>query len=264
MYIPSRRTYQVRRFNLFFIIRQIFNSCIYPDYLVKCLESMTWRRIMDGEKLKYQIGANIVSHRKRCGMTQAGLAEKLNYSDKAVSKWERGESMPDVLTLVLLAEQFGISVNDLIADPNELPEDPGIVTKVVEKRLKKKANKSIILKLCSLLVWFVALFLYVVLSSFDVSNSWVFFVIAIPANAIVLLSLRSAWHDFRWNRALISIIVWGSLLTIYALLWVFLKVNIWKIFLLGIPGQIAVLLWFRMFRPIKVEEPEEPKEAQNG
>ena len=51
---------------------------------------------MDDEKLKYRIGTNIAGYRKQAGLTQAGLAEKLNYSDKAVSKWERGESMPDV------------------------------------------------------------------------------------------------------------------------------------------------------------------------
>ena len=59
---------------------------------------------MDDEKLKKQIGANIISYRKRFQMTQAGLAEKLNYSDKAISKWERGESVPDVLTLMQIAE----------------------------------------------------------------------------------------------------------------------------------------------------------------
>ena len=58
---------------------------------------------MDDEKLKSLIGKNIAMHRKRCGLTQLGLAEKLNYSDKAVSKWERGESVPDVLTLAQLA-----------------------------------------------------------------------------------------------------------------------------------------------------------------
>ena len=73
---------------------------------------------MDGEKLKYQIGANIAAYRKRAGLTQAGLAEKLNYSDKAVSKWERGESVPDVLTLAMLAEQFQLTVNDLLVDIN--------------------------------------------------------------------------------------------------------------------------------------------------
>lgn len=213
---------------------------------------------MDDEKLKKQIGINISTFRKRIGLTQAGLAERLNYSDKAVSKWERGESAPDVLTLTQLAKQFGVTVNDLIVDPNELPADIGKVEKVmgkaVEKTLKRKADKSIILKLCSLLVWFVALFIFVVLSSFDIPKTWIAFFYAIPANAIVSLSLRSAWRDFRWNKALISIIVWGGLLSIYATLLVFWNINVWKIFLLGIPGQIAIFLWFRMFRPVKKEQ----------
>ena len=207
---------------------------------------------MDGENLKYQIGANIAAYRKRSGLTQAGLAEKLNYSDKAVSKWERGESVPDVVTLVQLAEQFGVTVNDLLVDPNALPENPGTIEKAIvhvsEKALKRKADKGIILRLCTTLVWFVALFIFVVVSSIGIPNSWVAFIYAIPANAIVLLSLRSAWHDFRWNKALISAIVWGSLLSIYVTLNAVMGIYFWKIFLLGIPGQIAIFLWFRMFR----------------
>ena len=210
---------------------------------------------MDDSKVKSQIGANIAAHRKRCGMTQAGLAEKLNYSDKAISKWERGESVPDVITLMLLAEQFEVTVSDLLEDPNQLPADAdGKMQHVVEKHLKRKANKSIILKLSSLLVWFVALLIYVVVSSFDISNDWLPFFYAIPANAIVLLSLRSAWHDFRWNRLYISTIVWGVLLSFYVTMWVFFHLNLWRVFLLGIPGQIAVLLWFRMFRAGKDRE----------
>ena len=182
-----------------------------------------------------------------------------NYSDKAVSKWERGESVPDVITLMQIADQFEISVNDLLVDPNALPEETGAVQKamdkVVQKTLKKKANKGIILKLSSLLVWFVALFLYVVLSGLELENSWLAFFYAIPANAIVLLSLRSAWHDFRWNKALISIIVWGSLLSLYVSFYLFFHVNFWKIFLLGILGQIAIFLWFKMFYTPK-EEPD--------
>ena len=74
---------------------------------------------------------------------------------------------------------------------------------------------------------------------------------AIPANAIVLLSLRSAWHDFRWNKMLISTIVWGSLLSIFVIIHAVWSYSFWKIFLLGIPGQIAIFLWFRMVRPMK-------------
>lgn len=216
---------------------------------------------MDDERLKSQIGANIAAYRKQAGLTQAGLAEKLNYSDKAISKWERGESVPDVLTLIQLAEQFNITVNDILTDPNQLPAQSTpmqqAMEQVVEKTLKKKANKSIILKLSSLLVWFVALLFYVVLSSFDIGErwNWIFFIYAIPANAIVLLSLRSAWRDFRWNKLLISAIAWGSLLSIY-LTFTFWGPNIWKIFLLGIPGQLAIWLWFRMFRPVKEKNHE--------
>ena len=217
---------------------------------------------MDDEKLKYQIGANIAAHRKNAGLTQVGQAEKLNSSDKAVSKWERGESIPDVLTILQLAELFGITVNDLLSDPNALPGNPGklekAMTQVSEKALKRKANKNVILALSSTLVWFVALLAFVLLSSFDFLEKYscLLFFVAIPANAIVLLRLRSAWHDFRWNKALISIIVWGSLLSIYMVLLTAFDYNFWKIFLLGIPGQIAIFLWFRMFHPAKGHEEE--------
>ncbi len=213
---------------------------------------------MDTEKIKLFIGKNIAAYRKRSGLTQAGLADKLNYSDKAVSKWERGESTPDIITLAQLAEQFGVTVNELIQDPNALPENTGAVQqamgRVVEKTLKRKADKNIILGLSSILVWFVALLLYVVLSGLEFHNSWLAFFYAIPANGIVLLSLRSAWHDFRWNRALISTIMWGALLSIYTTLIVLADINFWKMFLLGIPGQIAILLWFRMFIPARKQE----------
>ena len=222
---------------------------------------------MDDEKVKSRIGANIAAYRKRDGLTQASLAEKLNYSDKAVSKWERGESIPDVLTLMQLAELFGITVNDLVCDPNALPEHSDsklekAMTQVSEKALKRKANKNVIQALSSTLVWFIALFAFVILSSFDFLEAYscLLFFVAIPANAIVLLSLRSAWHDFRWNQMLISLIVWGSLLSIYMIILALYRYNFWKLFLLGIPGQIAIFLWFRMFRPTKNTK----KEKQNG
>ncbi len=213
---------------------------------------------MDEQTLRSQIGANIAAYRKRMSMTQAKLGEKLNYSDKAVSKWERGESVPDVITLMALAEQLGVTVNDLLVDGNALPEDIGSVEKtmerVVERTLKRKANKNIILGLSSILVWFVALLLFVLLSTFGIDNSWLAFIYAVPANCIVLLSLRSAWKDFRWNRILISGIMWGGLISFHIALLVLLQVNLWKFYLLGIPGQLAILLWFRMFRPVGKEK----------
>lgn len=213
---------------------------------------------MNDETLRQQIGANIASYRKREGWTQAKLAEKLNYSDKAVSKWERGESVPDVLILANLAELFGITVNDLLVDPDALPAQTGAVQQamgqVVEKTLKRKANKNTILQLSSLLVWFVALLIFVILDTVGVPHSYLAFFYAIPADGIVMLSLRSAWHDFRWNRALVSVIAWGGLLSLYMTLLILLQFNAWRIFLLGIPGQASILLWGRLFRPDRREK----------
>jgi len=216
---------------------------------------------MNDEKLRLRLGGNIAAYRKKFGLTQAGLAEKLNYSDKAISKWERGESLPDVPTLCQLAEMFEVTLNDLVVDPNELPPDGGRVQRVMElvseKALKRKADKKIVQLLCSTLVWSIALLLFVILSSLDLHNSWLAFIYAIPADAIVILTLKSAWRDFRWNKLLISQIMWGVIISLYLSLLVFLNLNIWKLFLLGLPGQMAIILWFRMFYKVR-------KEEQNG
>ena len=163
-----------------------------------------------------------------------------------------------------LAEQFDITVNDLLIDPNELPAQSDsklekAMTQVSEKALKRKANKNVILALSTTLVWFVALLVFVIMSSFEVLDpySWLIFFYAVPANAIVLLSLRSAWHDFRWNKFYISAIVWGFIVAIHVSLLVIFSYNFWKLYLLGIPGQIAIFLWFRLFRPAKDKEDTE-------
>ena len=215
---------------------------------------------MTNEELKVAVGSSIARLRREKGMTQAELAERINYSDKAVSKWERGESLPDVLTLLNLAQQLGTDLNTLTgtmpetaeAEPKPAPEIPAV--KAPEKPKKPRrytADRSVIQKLSSILVWVVALFLYMILDAFGVKNLWLLFAAAVPANAIVLLSLRSAWKCYGWNRILISVILWGALLTLYLFLLTVSHVNVWRILPMGLLGQAAILLWFKMFRPVK-------------
>ena len=210
---------------------------------------------MNNEELKSRVGANIARLRKDRSLTQAELAERINYSDKAVSKWERAESLPDVLTLISLAEHLGTDLNTLTGlpaapAPDSIPEPVPEIPAEPEKPVKKRytADKAVIQKLSSILVWVVALFLYMVLDAFGVKNLWLLFVFAVPANAIVLLSLRSAWKLYGINRLLISVILWGSLVTVYLLLLVVAKVNVWRILPMGLLGQAAIILWFKMFR----------------
>ena len=216
---------------------------------------------MNNEELKIRVGANIARLRKSRGLTQAELAERINYSDKAVSKWERAESLPDVLTLICLAEQLGTDMNTLTGlqpaspEPVSIPE-PASVPEQPPVKKKPTADRGVIQKLSSILVWVVALFLYMVLDEFGVKNLWLLFVVAVPANAIVLLSLRSAWKLYGMNRFLISVIMWGFLLVIYLLLLLTAKVNVWKILPMGLLGQAAIILWFKMFRSDKEDTHE--------
>lgn len=224
---------------------------------------------MTNEELKVRIGANIARLRKQKRMTQAELAERLNYSDKAVSKWERAESMPDVLTLMLLAEQFGTDVNELLSDPNapgavvhrepEKPEPKKETVLQSTKEMLRTADKGTIQKLSSILVWVVALFLWLVLDSFQLPYTWLIFILAVMANAIVLLSLRSAWKLYGINRILISIIMWTALIFLYLVLLLSTGVHVWRIFPMGLLGQAAILFWFKLFR-YPTEEKEDTHE----
>lgn len=207
---------------------------------------------MESEKIKIQIGGNIARLRRQTGITQAELAEKLNYSDKAVSKWERGESVPDIAVLIQMSRLFGVTVDELIGE-----EAPQASRKPEKKKNYRRCASGNVLLLCSVLVWFVALTLYVVFSSIGISKSWVCFVYAVPVNAIVLLSLLSAGRNYRWNLLLISLIVWGVLMTVYITLLVFAGANIWKMFLLGLLGQAAIVLWFHTIRAGKSEAEHE-------
>ena len=65
---------------------------------------------MTEERLKKNIAKNLSSLRKSAGLTQAELGEKLTYSDKSISKWERGDGLPDLLVLDKLAELYGVTV----------------------------------------------------------------------------------------------------------------------------------------------------------
>ena len=67
------------------------------------------------DQIKEAVAQNITALRTAAGLTQLELAERLNYSDKAVSKWERGEALPDVVVLKQIGDVFGVTVNDLIS-----------------------------------------------------------------------------------------------------------------------------------------------------
>lgn len=193
------------------------------------------------KELKEIIAANICALRTEKKITQIKLAEVLNYSDKAVSKWERGESIPDVSVLKQIADYFEVTVDYLLTE-----EHDGVEHR--KRNFTKEANKNhfIISALAVLLVWLVGTFIFVELNivAKDTSfQSWLMFIYSISVSLIVALVFNSIWGRLKLNFLIISALVWSLLLGVYLTLLTACDTNIWLVFILGIPAQLIIILW---------------------
>ena len=216
---------------------------------------------------KHIVAANLVRLRKANQLTQLQLAEQLHYSDKAVSKWERGESLPDLAVMKQLADFYGIRIDDFLTDPDAVPEQPAEPEPVPEEpateepateesqpepaaaNRQRKQNRFIIAGMAALLVWLVASMIFVVLDAVlpELKYTSFLFIYAAPITAVVALVFNSIWFNRRWNFVIISLLIWSVL---GALFMTFYEYKIWKLFLVGIPAQLIVVLWSRL-RPVQ-------------
>lgn len=187
--------------------------------------------------LKPIIAKNITELRVSAGMTQIELAEKLNYSDKAVSKWERAESVPDVSVLFQIAELFGVSLDYLVHE--QVKAAP-----VKELGRDKTRNRGLITGISIVLVWLLATMVYVStdIASVEASYRWLAFVWSVPSSAIVWLIFNSIWFNQRINYIIISLLMWSGLAAVYLTL-LAVGLNWWILFVLGVPGQIIIFMW---------------------
>lgn len=195
------------------------------------------------DELKSIIAENIQILRRDAGMTQATLAERLNYTDKAVSKWERGESVPDVAVLRDIADLFGVTVDYLLRrDHTEAAE-----AMPIHSKRRRLSNHASITCMSVILVWLLATFAFVIVDivSSSVHAHWLAFVYAVPVSMIVWLVFNSIWFNRRRNFLIISLLMWSVLGAFFVTL-LPLSADLWQIFGLGIPGQAIILLWSRL------------------
>ena len=189
------------------------------------------------ENIQKNIKENLIRYRKGAGLTQAQLANKLGYSDKTISKWEREEGVPDIYILYQIAELYGVTVNDLLSPPISF------VKKIKEKAKVSLRNRIIIYLLTTVSVFSVATILYVVLDLaniiYNLSNIYIF---AIPLSCIALIIMNSIWKENKHlNLVLISALLWTLTLSIYVS---FSTKNLSEIFIIPIPIQIIIILAF--------------------
>ena len=181
------------------------------------------------------IAGNITELRKAVPYTQAELAEKLNYSDKAVSKWERGESIPDVVVLKQIADLFGVTVDYLLEEVHPLKA----TMQSVPRQLKK--NRALITGLSCMLCFLIATIIFVILGSItEMHRLWLAYVYCIPICSIILIVFNSIWGRPKLNYLYITILMWSLIASIYLTIGIYSK---WLIFLIGIPGQVIIVMW---------------------
>lgn len=190
------------------------------------------------EDLKFITAANIISLRTKAGMTQAQLAELLNYSDKSVSKWERAEAVPDAYVLKHMAEIFGVSVDYLLSSHSDW--EP------VSKKQKRRYRSEVIVLISMAGIWTLALFIFIIGWIFG-HMFWMVFIYAIPISLITLLVFNCVWEDGRRNYYIISTLVASIFLMFYL---AFLKWNPWQLLLLVFPAEFIVFLAFRVKKPL--------------
>jgi len=192
--------------------------------------------------LRLVIANNLMKYRKKAKLTQVELAEKLNYSDKAVSKWERGDSLPDIIVLNDIAKLFNISLDSLISESDETP-----IVRTPRTLFEKIYSRKMLITLCSsITVWLVASILFVSLSLFtDFDFLWIIFVYAIPANSIVLIVFNYLWNNIYYNFATVALLMISLAVCVYFSLFLFLDINrIWLIFIILVPLLVLDYLWF--------------------
>lgn len=194
------------------------------------------------QELKLIVAKNIQKLRQEKQMTQLELAERLNYSDKSVSKWERGESLPDIIVLKTIADLFEVTLDYLVEEEHK--------EKTLSKEVKNRnfrRNCYIVTGISIFIVVLLATLLYVILAMVlpGTNYPWLCYAYAIPAALIVWLVFNSIWFNPRKNFLIVSFLVWSLLLALY-MTFHMLGFSILPILLVGIPAQMIIWVWSRL------------------
>jgi transcriptional regulator with XRE-family HTH domain len=183
------------------------------------------------EELKDRIANNLINYRKLNHLTQLELAEKINYSDKSISKWERKEGFPDITILVKLADLYGITVNDFLAEEQ------------VNVEPKKKVSQLLITLMAFTGVWVAAfiIYMFLVLIGVEAFNPGMVFIYAIPLSTIILVIFSYIWGTMMMKFISTSIFLWSMVLSVFL---TFSTVHLWLLFVTAVPVQVIIIFWF--------------------
>lgn len=189
--------------------------------------------------LKAQFANNLIQLRKQHNLTQTQLAERLNYSDKSISKWERKEALPDIVTLKEIADLFDTTVDCLIGETKEIPVSQ-------TKQIVPKNRPFLTSLFYSLIVWIVATLYFAISHMVNPAflDVWKVFILAIPVFFLTLFIFSILLKKRFLSLLFLSSFLWTVALTLFILVYI---PNNWLFFIIPIPLQVGILLGYRIF-----------------
>lgn len=185
------------------------------------------------KEIKQIIAENLISLRKKNNLTQNELAEKLNYSDNTISRWERGEITPTIETLEAISKLYNVPIEFLLKE--------NVTKKTSEEEKIVKIKKLTTTLLCVSLVWFVSIITYFYCNVFFGLDLWILFIWSVPLSCLVVVNFARYMDRSRtFSFVFLSLFIWTFILGFYLQ---FLQYNLYLVFLIGVPAQIALGLW---------------------
>ena len=184
------------------------------------------------ENVKKIIAKNLTELRKANKLTQSALAEKLNYSDKAISRWEHAETLPDIETLCRICDIYGVSFEYLLN--KETPD-------VIPTKPKSNTGRHVVICIIAICaVWLATTAAFTSIGALTGTYIWQLFIWAVPSSCAVIAVCNKLWWNSKTCLAIVSsFIVWTVILAIYL---GFISYNLWLLFVTGAPIQAIIML----------------------
>ncbi len=188
-------------------------------------------------------------------LTQIELAEKINYSDKAVSKWERGESIPDVSVLLALAQLFGVSIDFLVTEhKNEeaAKEQTSYAASI------KKRNRMLVAAITFVAILIVETIVFIALQGAMPSfwrNAMFCYAMPLPAVSVVAVVFSGLWATKGVSFAAVSVLIWTILLDAFLIIMLCGKIFP-LVFVLGIPAEIVAMMSYKIKITVNMLKPK--------
>lgn len=185
--------------------------------------------------VKETVRSNLVKLRKERKWTQMELAEKIGYSDKAISRWETGEVNPDIETLDKLAELYEVDISVFFSEYN--PKE----YKAQTFRANQLGRKIAVWILMVAALWYIGIMVFIYSSTFkmDSSRSWLIFIWLLPITFVLCSCFNVKWGNSALAIVFASLICWSLLTAIYLQ---FFEYNVYLLFISGVPIQVAIFL----------------------